>query len=155
MSSKDHSDKRHIYVSSDFLQQFVDAAASIPFIVNLNSARAVNGFRFDAGTDTVTVRKSGLYQCQFSIQLANVAFPPPQNPNPVLTFAVARNGGIVIPSQTSFNANTADTIYVTSNLLLQYLDKGDRIQIWLTGPNPLPSGSLLRIDYASLTLIEL
>ncbi|MDR6554697.1 hypothetical protein [Paenibacillus qinlingensis] len=155
MSDKDDCEKISIYVTNDFLPQFVDGNSFVPLVVNLNSAQHGCGIVFDPGTDTLTIKKSRLFQCQFTIQLSNVAFPPPSNPNPLVRFEVRRNGGTLVSSQTNFNANSLDTIYVTSTLFTEYFRFGDKIQLIFAQPAPIPSGSVLRIDFASVTLIEI
>lgn len=151
-----HTSARRIYVTNDFLPQFIDAnTAIVPVTINLNSTKESEGIYFNPETDQVTIKNRGVYQCQFSIQLSNVAFPPPANPNPLLKFELQKNGGTIIDTQTSFNANSLDTVYVTSTLLLQTFQRNDKIKLVLTAPNPLPNGTVLRVDFASLTVVKI
>ncbi|QDX95409.1 hypothetical protein EEL32_07010 [Brevibacillus laterosporus] len=149
------SDEKIIYVTNDFLPQFISPTNIVPVVINLNSASNAFSIIFDPATDTITIIKSGIYLTQFSLQVSNIASPPPANPNPLLTFELLQNGGTIIPSQTSFNSNSLDTTYVTSTLLPQFFHRGDRIQLVLSAPNPLPAGTLLRIDFASITIFEI
>lgn len=150
----DHKVNR-IYATNDFLPQFINSSTSVPTIVNFNSAKNAHKLALDALTDTIKVKGHGLYSIQFSLQIANVAFPPPSVPNPLVKFELTRNGGVLINSQTSFNVNLSDTTYVTSSLLSQYLDKGDKLQLRLSAPSPIPDGSLLRIDFVSITIVQI
>ena len=140
-----------LYATNDFLEQFIDSNTILPAVINLNSAAIRDGIKFDAGTDTLLIKEKGIYLLQYSVQVFH-AQPPSNLP---LTFSLQLNGGTIINSQTTFTTNTFNTSYVTSTLLAQSLEKGDSIQLVLSAPNPIPNGTVLRIDFASITILEI
>nr|WP_206763558.1 hypothetical protein [Brevibacillus laterosporus] len=148
------SDEKITYVTNDFLPQFISPTNIVPVVINLNSASNSFGIIFDPTTDSITIIKSTIFLTQFSIQVSNVASPPPANPNLLVKFELLQNGETIIPSQTSFHINL-DTTYVNSSLLPQFFHKGDKIQVVLSSPNPIPADTLLRIDFASITIFDM
>ncbi|MBT2689744.1 hypothetical protein J7I93_16270 [Bacillus sp. ISL-47] len=139
-----------IYTTNDFLAQFIDQNTAIPAVINLNSAKGKSNFDFDPSSNTITVKKDAQYFLQFSVQVFSAA-PPSNQP---LRFELQINGGTIINSQTTFNNNTFDTAYVTSTLLVKELEKGDKIRLVLAAPSPIPSGAVIRMDFASITIFE-
>src|SRR5690606_7437024 len=117
-----------IYVTNDFIPQFFDQNTSMPSTVSLNSAKGKSHFHFDPVNNTITVKESGFYFLQFSVQV----FAAAGQANLPLKFELQRNGGTLINSQTSFNNNNFDVDYVTSTLLLEKLEKGDKIRLVLS-----------------------
>ncbi|MCR8995533.1 hypothetical protein SMD22_21075 [Brevibacillus halotolerans] len=149
------SDEKITYVTNDFLPQVIRPANIVPVVINLNSASNAFGIIFEPTTDTITIIKTAIYLTQFSIQISTISSPPPANPTSLLTFELLQNGETIIPSQTSFHANHLDTTYVTSTLLPQLFHKGDKIQMVLSSPNPIPADTLLQIDFASITIFDI
>ncbi|MGG0792729.1 hypothetical protein ABE137_01655 [Brevibacillus laterosporus] len=148
------SDEKIIYVTNDFLPQVISPANIVPVVINLNSASSSFGIIFEPTTDTITIIKSAIYLTQFSIQISTISSPP-ANPASLLKFELLQNGETIIPSQTSFHSNNSSTTYVTSTLLPQLFHKGDKIQLVLSSPNPLPADTSLRIDFASITIFDI